>query len=483
MQNLLPTTLPDFSHIKILVIGDMMLDRYLFGDTSRISPEAPIPIVKISHSEDKPGGAANVALNIAAMGANVVLLGAVGNDEAASTLQQQLTAAKVEHEFYKDNKINTIIKLRVLSRHQQLLRLDFEKPLHTSLQSTLLAKFESFMNRVDLVILSDYQKGTFSNAQAFIQCARKYNIPVLVDPKGKDFASYQHAKIITPNLKEFEAVVGPCKTEEEIINKGRQLITELNLEALLITRSEEGMTLIQKDNDTHLPAYAREVYDVTGAGDTVIATLGVALAAQLALINAIALANLAASLAVAKLGAATVSSPELQACIEGKQNLPQGIVNEEQLLKATKAAKAQGKKIVFTNGCFDILHAGHVTTLQMAKQLGDFLIVAVNTDESIKKIKGLNRPINNLEHRMTVLASLGVVDFVVPFSDDSPVRLLSLIKPDLLAKGGDYTLDQVVGADIVRSYGGDVRIMRHHIKTSSSMLINKIQKEGPLHEA
>jgi D-beta-D-heptose 7-phosphate kinase/D-beta-D-heptose 1-phosphate adenosyltransferase len=296
-----------------------------------------------------------------------------------------------------------------------------------------------------------------------------------VDPKGADFNNYQGATIITPNYKEFETIAGPCHSEQELIDKGRTLIQQLNIKALLVTRGESGMTLIEPHHTAHLPAYAREVFDVTGAGDTVIGTLGASLAAGTDMLSSVALANLAASLVVNKLGAATVSSPELESALTGKTNFATGIVNEEQLLQAVREARAQNKKIVFTNGCFDILHAGHVTYLQLAKQYGDFLIVAVNTDQSISQLKGDNRPINHLEHRMTVLASLGMVDWVVPFADETPERLLRLLQPDVLVKGGDYQVDQVVGADIVRSYGGEVRIASHNIETSSTSIIHQIQ--------
>lgn len=475
MQHCLPKQLPDFSQAKILVIGDVMLDRYWFGDALRMSPEAPVPIVNINSIDNRPGGAGNVALNISALGAQVKLLGITGRDEAASTLEKQLNAANVWHDLCKIEDLATIIKLRVISRHQQLLRLDFEEKLKNAHKTTLIERFKQQLNTAKLIILSDYNKGTLSDPQTLIQLAREALIPVLVDPKGNDFSIYQHATILTPNFKEFEAVVGPCLTEQSLINKGRELMAKLHIQALLITRGEDGMTLINADTVTHFPAYAREVFDVTGAGDTVIAVLGSAFAAGLALETAASLANLAASLAVGKLGAAAISQPELLVALTGKTSFVSGIVNEEQLLQAVKETRAQGKKIVFTNGCYDIIHAGHVTTLQMAKQLGDYLIVAVNTDESIKKLKGDSRPINHLDHRMTVLAGLGVVDWVVPFADDTPERLLRLIRPDLLVKGGDYSLEQVVGADIVRAYGGEVRIMNHNIKTSSTAIIDRIQ--------
>jgi D-beta-D-heptose 7-phosphate kinase/D-beta-D-heptose 1-phosphate adenosyltransferase len=298
---------------------------------------------------------------------------------------------------------------------------------------------------------------------------------VLVDPKGSDFSIYANADIITPNFKEFETIVGPCQNEQAIIDKGRNLLQQFHFKALLITRGEAGMTLITADDATHLPAYAREVFDVTGAGDTVIGTLGAAIAAGAEWLPAVALANLAASITVNKLGAATVSAPELETILTGNVAVNSGIVNDEQLLQAVNAVRAQGKKIVFTNGCFDILHAGHVSYLQTAKQLGDYLIVAVNSDASIKKLKGSSRPINNLEHRMIVLAGLGVVDWVVPFADDTPERLLRLLKPDMLVKGGDYQIDGVVGADIVFAYGGDVRVVSHQPGLSSTNIIKQIQ--------
>lgn len=483
MLHYLPKSLPDFSQANILVAGDVMLDRYWFGDALRISPEAPVPIVNINSIDNRPGGAGNVALNISALGAHASLLGITGDDEAARMLEKQLTAVNVSHDLCKIAGLATIIKLRVISRHQQLLRLDFEEKFKNTDKTAFLECFKQQLHHKKLVILSDYNKGTLSDPQILIRLAKEAHIPVLVDPKGSDFSIYRHATILTPNYKEFETIVGPCSTEQDIVDKGKALMAKLNIQALLITRGEDGMTLINTESSacdgefsvTHFPAYAREVFDVTGAGDTVIAALGSAYAAGLDLASAAALANLAASLAVGKLGAAAITPPELLVALTGKTSFVSGIVNEEQLLRAVKETRAQGKKIVFTNGCYDLIHAGHVTTLQMAKQLGDYLIVAVNTDDSIRKLKGESRPINHLEHRMTVLAGLGVVDWVVPFADDTPERLLSVIKPDLLVKGSDYNLDQVVGADIVRAYGGEVRIMNHNVNTSSTAIINRIQ--------
>lgn len=476
MQHTLPKKLPDFSKANITIIGDVMLDRYWFGDTSRISPEAPVPVVKIGGTENRPGGAGNVALNIAALGGSATLLGFSGTDEAAHILEQQLRSAGVQYDVCKLASLSTIIKLRVISRHQQLLRLDFEEKQIASNKDLLLARLKPHLANCNLLVLSDYNKGTLSDPQSLIQLARQAKVPVLIDPKGNDYSIYQHASIITPNFKEFEMIVGHCPNEQAILEKGRGLLKQYDIETLLVTRGGDGMTLITQHDVAHLPAYAREVFDVTGAGDTVIGTLAAAVAAGTDLLESTALANLAASLVVGKLGAATVSSPELEAALTGKSKFASGIVNDEQLVQAVKHARTKGKKIVFTNGCFDIIHAGHVTSLQLAKQLGDYLIVAVNSDESIRALKGPNRPINNLDHRMTVLAGLDGVDWVIPFEDDTPERLLTLIKPDVLAKGSDYNIDQIVGADIVRGYGGEVRIVRHHIKTSSSGILNLLQQ-------
>lgn len=475
MQNYLPKSLPDFRAASIIVVGDIMLDRYWFGDTARVSPEAPVPIVKINNEDYRPGGASNVALNIAALGARTTLLGITGKDEASQLLTQQLDSANVIHDLCQIPDVKTIIKLRVISRHQQLLRMDFEETISLTKQNDLLTRYQQHLSQCNLVILSDYKKGTLADPQTLIQLAHQQRIPVLVDPKGTDFSIYKNADIITPNLKEFEAVVGRCHNEQEILAKGKSLLSNYGFRVLLITRGEEGMTLIQANECLHLPAYAREVFDVTGAGDTVIATLGTAIAAKMDLPSATALSNLAASLAVAKLGATSVTRQELQAALKGAVDFNKGILNEDELLTAVKEARSLGKRIIFTNGCFDVLHAGHVTYLNLAKQLGDYLIVAVNSDESIRKLKGPQRPINNIKDRMTVLAGLEAVDWVIPFADDTPERLLRLIQPHVLVKGSDYELHEVIGADIVNTYGGDVRIMKHNINFSSSALIQKIQ--------
>lgn len=470
--------LPDFTDASVLVIGDLMLDRYWFGDTARISPEAPVPIVNIKQVDERPGGAGNVALNIAALGARTTLIGITGTDDAARTLTEQLVAASVSHDIHCFANIPTITKLRVISRHQQLIRMDFEEKFPAFNPEKIIDFYKRNLTETKLVILSDYGKGTLACAPELIRLAKNAGVMVLVDPKGTDFSIYSGADIITPNFKEFEMIVGECHNEQDIVNKGLLLLQKHNINALLLTRGERGMTLIrQHEEEIHLPAHAREVFDVTGAGDTVIAILGASLSAGATLPQAMAIANLAASLVVSKLGAATVSVPELQVAMTETHVTSGGVVNEELLQLAVSEARLKNKRIVFTNGCFDILHAGHVTYLQQAKQLGDLLIVAINDDESVKKLKGPGRPINNVEQRMAVLAGLGVVDWVISYSDDTPERLLKKLQPDVLVKGGDYTVDGVVGADIVRAYGGDVRVLGVVKNLSTTSIIDRVVKK------
>jgi len=397
-------TIPDFGNARVLVAGDVMLDRYWRGGTSRISPEAPVPVVRVKEVEERPGGAANVALNIAALGATASLVGLAGEDEAAESLQQQLDGAGVRCRFRRLRGFPTITKLRVISHQQQLIRLDFEEEFTPAGQGggLLQEHFRSLLGEADVVLLSDYAKGALRPAAPFIEAAREAGKPVLIDPKSRDFSIYRGASLITPNMAEFEAVVGPCRHEEELAEKGLRLIRELELEALLVTRGEHGMTLLRAGRpEYHLPTRAREVFDVTGAGDTVISVLATALAAGQSMESAIALSNLAAGIVVGKLGTAAVSIPELRQALRDDPDSG-GVMSEEQLLLAVEDARAQGERIVMTNGCFDILHAGHVSYLEQARRLGDRLIVAVNDDASVAALKGPGRPINPLERRMTV---------------------------------------------------------------------------------
>jgi D-beta-D-heptose 7-phosphate kinase/D-beta-D-heptose 1-phosphate adenosyltransferase len=467
---------PRFDKAQVLVVGDLMLDRYWHGATSRISPEAPVPVVKVGQSEDRIGGAGNVALNIASLGAGASLVGIVGKDEAAESLSTRLRSAGIHADLQVSESRPTITKLRVISRHQQLLRLDFEKAFEEEDCDQLPQKVGQLLSNVGALILSDYAKGALQNPQALISLARQAGVPVLVDPKGTNFESYRGATLLTPNLSEFEAVVGVCSNEQALVAKGAELLDRLDMDALLITRSEHGMTLLRKGMpELHLPARAREVFDVTGAGDTVISVLATALAAGTELPDAVAMANIAAGIVVGKLGTATISMPELRRAISEEQGSERGVVNEEQLLVDVADARAHGERIVFTNGCFDILHAGHVGYLEQARKQGDRLILAINSDASVKRLKGEGRPINPVERRMAVLAGLEAVDWVVSFEDDTPERLLALLKPDILVKGGDYSRTEVVGWEIVEGYGGEIKALDFLDDCSTTAIVEKIQ--------
>jgi D-beta-D-heptose 7-phosphate kinase / D-beta-D-heptose 1-phosphate adenosyltransferase len=470
-------TMPQFDSCHVVIVGDVMLDRYWHGSSNRVSPEAPVPIVKVEHEEERPGGAGNVALNIAALGGKVSLVAVVGNDSAAKELQCCLNTASIISDFQVSTSKPTITKLRVMSRHQQLLRMDFEDSYSLEDCSELIDKTVNLLPHADVLVLSDYAKGTLQNCAELIEQAKIAGVPVLVDPKGGDFARYSGASLLTPNIVEFEAVVGRCNSEKELVAKGLALVKSLSLGALLITRGEMGMTLVCPDAPhVHLPARAREVYDVTGAGDTVIAVIAMALASGQILSDAVALANLAAGIVVGKLGAATVTAPELSRAIRIEHGSERGIVCEEQLQLAIEGARANGERIVFTNGCFDILHAGHVGYLEEARKLGDRLVVALNSDDSVRRLKGPERPINTVESRMAVLAGLESVDWVLSFDDDTPERLLARIKPDVLVKGGDYQEDQVVGANLVKALGGKVKVLRFFEDCSTTSIVNRIRR-------
>lgn len=468
--------MPPFQQARVLVVGDVMLDRYWHGDALRVSPEAPVPVVHVGNREGRPGGAGNVALNIAALGAATSLVGVVGKDETGVELQSRLNAAGVYCDFLQSADKPTITKLRVISRHQQLIRLDFEQKFDKQDIAGIDARVEALLENAQTLVLSDYAKGGLAGVATLIKLGRDRKIPVIVDPKGTDFKKYTGATLLTPNLVEFEAVVGHSATEDELVNKGLQLVKELQLEALLITRGEHGMTLIRPNSpELHLPARAQEVFDVTGAGDTVISVLAASMAAGHSMADATMLANLAAGLVVGKLGTAAISAPELRRAMLAEQGAGRGVMTSEQLQIAAQDAKAHGETIVFTNGCFDIIHAGHVGYLAQARKLGKRLIVAINDDDSVRRLKGAGRPINPVERRMAVLAGLEAVDWVVSFPEDTPENLLHLLQPDILVKGGDYTLDKVVGGAYVQSYGGQVKALEFLDDCSTSAIVNKMK--------
>jgi D-beta-D-heptose 7-phosphate kinase/D-beta-D-heptose 1-phosphate adenosyltransferase len=454
-----------------------MLDEYWFGDSARLSPEAPVPVVKPASTEQRAGGAANVALNVAALGARGVLAAIVGRDEHGERLGSLLEQRGVRCELVRSATLPTIHKLRVLARRQQLLRIDAEQSLAPA-AAELGARFAQLVRQADAVILSDYAKGTLSRVAELIAGARAASVPVLVDPKGTDFERYRGAYALTPNRGEFEAIVGSCEDESDLLRKGEALRAELDLELLLVTRGEHGMTLFERGAPPlTLPAQAREVFDVSGAGDTVIALLGAGVASGLSAADAAALANLGAGIVVGKIGVATVSRSELTQALHAQGSGGRGLVDLPELKALVAEAKARGERVVLTNGCFDILHVGHVSYLEEAKSCGDRLVVAVNDDDSVRRLKGSRRPVNPLADRMAVLAGLASVDWVVPFSEDTPAELIAKVLPDVLVKGGDYRVEQIAGGDTVLKNGGEVRVLGLKPGRSTTALIDALRRK------
>ena len=473
---------PDLDRLtrgKVLVVGDVMLDSYWHGPTSRISPEAPVPVVRIDHEDMRLGGAANVSRNVTALGARSGLIAPVGRDATADRMGELLRAAGIDNHLVALDGYKTTTKLRIISRNQQLIRIDFEVPLAAEEATSIGTRFADQVERHDVVVLSDYAKGALASSPELIATARRHGRPVVIDPKGSDFTKYRGATVLTPNLSEFEAIVGHCTSEEEIVVKGSRLRESLGLAALLVTRSERGMTLLTAHGTpVHMPTRAREVFDVTGAGDTVVATLAAALACNCTMLDAVHLANTAAGIVVGKFGTATASAAELHDALRAEQPLPnlppRGAIARNDLGGLLALLRGHGERVVMTNGCFDILHPGHVAYLEEAKALGHRLIVAVNADESVRRLKGPSRPINTLTSRMKMLAALACVDWVVAFSEDTPAQLYQEATPDVLVKGGDYTPEQVAGADTVLARGGEVRILKFLDGHSTSGIVTKI---------
>lgn len=470
-------TIPDFSSASVLVVGDLMLDQYWFGPTSRISPEAPVPIVKVTGAQARPGGAANVAVNLASLGVNTVLTGLTGNDANGETLNQLLAELGIQLDTAEVPDRPTITKLRILSRNQQLIRLDTEDVFGASDVEPLGAILERHIPSAKLCVLSDYAKGTLSRVPEIIALCRSHGVTVLVDPKGTDFTRYRGTTVLTPNLAEFEAVAGRVVDDEQLVDRGQALSAELDLGALVITLGERGMVVLAGEEDpVFLAARAREVFDVTGAGDTVIATLAAGLATGINLVDAAALANLAAGLVVRKIGVASVTPAELRLALHEHGQGGRGYLTREEAQRICVEAHTRGERIVMTNGCFDLLHRGHVAYLEEAKTRGDRLLVAVNDDVSVSRLKGAGRPVNPLEDRMAVLSGLASVDWVVPFSEDTPAELIAELLPDVLVKGGDYEAESIAGGAAVLKNGGTVEVLSYREGRSTSAIVEAIRK-------
>ena len=459
----------DFSGVTILCIGDIMLDRFIEGDVERISPEAPVPVIRVRRSKTALGGAGNVAANVAALGGRAVLIGMIGGDEAGRALGAEIAAHPgIAPKLVPSRHRPTITKTRFLASRQQIVRTDEESalPLQPDEESALIAAIAPAIAGARAVVLSDYGKGVLSPAviAAAMAQARACGVAVFVDPKGEDFSRYRGASCITPNLKELAAASRlPVADEAAAIEAARQVMADAGGAAILVTRSEKGMVLVEPDGAVHsVPAHAREVFDVSGAGDTVIATLALAEGAGFALAQAMRIANAAAAVVVSKIGTATVSIEELRHEIDAAEADEGGEAPSLRSLPEALALigrwKRRGLRVGFTNGCFDILHAGHVSLLAAARAQCDRLVVALNDDDSVRRLKGPTRPINPLAARAAVMAALRPVDCVIAFAEDTPRVLIERILPDILVKGGDYRIETVVGADLVMAAGGRVVI-------------------------
>ena len=443
---------------KITVIGDVMIDWYLHGESSRISPEAPVPVVNFKESKFQLGGAANVANNLKHLEIEPFLIGAIGNDHFGSLLKEHLKAEKIKFNLLTEKSFQTICKQRLMSSNQQLARIDYEKYFHGSKLTNIFNTFIKNIAKTDLIIVSDYGKGTIFNARKLIQSAKRLKKKILIDPKGKDFTKYKGANLITPNKAEFENIMGKVGSKRDLANKAKKMLEDLNLESLIVTLGSEGMYVLTKSNKKiigdFINAYPQEVFDVSGAGDTTISALGAALSEGNDIFSAAEFANLAASISVSKLGTSTVSKDEVTS------------------LEASKGNKEQ--VIVFTNGCFDIIHSGHLDLLKEARSYGDKLIVGLNSDKSISKLKGPDRPIIGQSERKKILSALKFVDEVIIFNEENPLKLIKKLKPSILVKGADYSKEQVVGGEFVESYGGEIKLVKLTKGKSSSKIINKL---------
>ncbi len=483
----LAARLSSLRHARVLVIGDVMLDRYVEGTVERMSPEAPIPVVRVGGERSMPGGAGNVARNVAALGAQAMLVGLIGDDDAGVQLRRRLSEAKgVEVSLAVEPGRPTTVKTRYLAGRQQLLRADSEStaPASPAAADELLQVFTRALARADVVVFSDYAKGTLGDdvLRPAIDRAKAAGKRIVVDPKSRNAARYRDVDVLTPNRLELAAATALAGDDNDAIASAALALTRsAALGAVLVTRGERGMTLVEAGGAVrHLPAEAREVFDVSGAGDTVVATLAVALAAGFSLEEAATLANVAAGIVVGKAGTAVVHPDDLAGALHAQAVMAteSKVVSAESARERVERWRARGERIGFTNGCFDLIHPGHVALLAQSRAACDRLIVGLNTDESVRRLKGADRPIQNETARAIVLASLAAVDLVVPFAEETPLDLIRALRPDVLVKGADYRLDQVVGADVVQGYGGRVLLAKVIAGHSTSGTIGRMGRGG-----
>ncbi len=465
---------------RVLVVGDVMLDKYIWGEVERISPEAPVPVVRTAFEDEKPGGAANVAMNLAGMGACVSVCGFVGDDPAGERLETLLADAAIEPLLTSLTAAPTTTKLRILSGTQQMLRLDTEPPRLPSAAAheQLLSHALTALPNAAVLVLSDYAKGalTEKTCQALISRARQLDVPVLVDPKHSDLTRYRGATTICPNRKELSAAIGePVQDLDALLAAAQAMLPFLQMESMAVTLGEKGIAVLRRESRLHFPPVVRQVYDVSGAGDTVAAVLALAMACGIEMETAAQVANVAAGIVVSKVGTVPVQRAELLGALSmgvGLQ-IDEKVLPLERLLSRIAGWRSAGERIVFTNGCFDILHAGHITLLEHARRKGDRLIIALNSDHSVRSVKGHLRPIVGEGERAKILAALNAVDAVVLFDESTPLKLIEAIRPDVLVKGGDYALENVVGAQQVRAWGGRVELIPLVEGVSTTRLIAK----------
>ncbi|MBS40247.1 MAG: bifunctional heptose 7-phosphate kinase/heptose 1-phosphate adenyltransferase [Rhodospirillales bacterium] len=471
--------------VKILCLGDVMLDKFVYGDVSRISPEAPVPVCRVIDEVSMLGGAGNVARNLAEVGVSVDFVSVVGNDEAADQVQSLVQGInQIRMKLIREPGRQTTIKERYFGGSQQLMRLDREdcKEISNDTKENIFDYVRTTIATADALILSDYGKGVLTpdSLQELISIAKTYNCPVIVDPKGDDYRRYRGATVITPNLRELsESSQRGVIDNNNLVEAARFIAMEYGIENILVTRSAEGMTLISDKSIDHLPAEAREIFDVSGAGDTVVAILAAVLAAGGSLLMASRLSNIAAGIAVGKTGTAVVSATELVESLQSQDTLNLSklkILSLEDAKKKVEVWRSQSDKIGFTNGCFDLIHPGHLALLAESRLVCDRLIVGLNSDASVKQIKGESRPIQNEESRASVLASLASVDLVVVFSEETPIELIKALRPDFLSKGADYLLENVIGADLVQSYGGQVLLVDIEEGHSTTRTIERLER-------
>jgi D-beta-D-heptose 7-phosphate kinase/D-beta-D-heptose 1-phosphate adenosyltransferase len=475
-----------FGQLKVLVIGDIMLDRYIHGDVERISPEAPVPVLRHARRYERAGGAANVAMNLAGLGCQTLLGGFWGSDSEQTELAAILKHAGIDTVGVVSSSLPTISKTRIVGRTQQLLRLDIESrdAPPAAEAHRLQERATELVAKVHAVILSDYAKGALSAAlcEAVIRVARSAGIPVLADPKTPDFSKYTGATTVCPNLGELAAATGvPAHHTEDILAAGQALVTEHDFKFLTVTMSEKGISVLRPASSGntgiyHSPARAREVFDVSGAGDTVIATLAACLAGGLQVETAVELANLAAGIVVSKVGTVPIARHELVAALTPSSGVTAGekILDLERIKLRVAEWRASGETIVFTNGCFDLLHVGHITLLEDCHRFGSKLVLGLNADASVCRLKGPTRPIVAERERARVMAALASVDAVVLFEEDTPLELIRALKPDVLVKGGDYTIETVVGHEDVIAYGGRVEIVPTVEGFSTTNIVKKL---------